>query len=135
MTPDAALDQVAFLVGLRLMGPDARRRLRLALVRSPEFTGPAGFDVERVDRLDALLDGRRPPDTLQDYTDLARAERERADTLFDPGFWLARLAELTGAGFPAQPAARLIEDVRGRVDPSACVVPPEEQKHDLQPQA
>lgn len=136
MTPDAALDNVAFLVGLRLMGPDARRRLRLALARNPEFVGLPGFDVEALDRLDALLDGRRTPETLQDTVDLARAERERAAAPFDPGFWLARVAELSGVGFPPQQAARLIQEVRGRVDPSALDgSTSQEQVHDRHPQA
>lgn len=112
MTPDAALDRVAFLVGLRLMGPDARRRLRLALVRSPDFAGEPGFDVDAIEQLDALLDGRRPPATLQDRMDLARAEVERARAPFDEAFWLARVADLIGAGFQAQLAAQLIQSVR-----------------------
>jgi len=120
MTPDAALDRVAFLVGLRLMGPDARRRLRLALVRSPDFAGDPGFDVEALDRLDALLDGRRAPETAQDRMDLARAERERTRAPFDEAFWLARVADLIGAGFGAQQAALIIQSVRsGLTRPAA----------------
>lgn len=118
MTPDAALDNLAFLVGLRLMGTDARRRLRLALMCQPDAATPPQATVERMERLDALLDGRRQPETLQDRLDLARAERERTSAPFDPAFWLARTAELTGAGFDPQQAARLVEEVRGRVDPA-----------------
>lgn len=74
MTPDAALDHVTFLVGLRLMGPDARRRLRLALGKDVADSGKQpGFDVDRLERLDALLDGRRQPESLQDRIDLERA--------------------------------------------------------------
>lgn len=115
MTPDAALDRVAFLVGLRLMGPDARRRLRLALVRSPDFIGHPGFNVEALDRLDALLDGRRPPETSQDRCDLIRAEEERLEPPFDETFWLGRLSDLIGAGFPAKQAAQIVQSVRARV--------------------
>ena len=115
MTPDAALDRVAVLVGLRLMGPDARRRLRLALVRSPDFVGQPGFNVEALDRLDALLDGRRPPETSQDRCDLIRAEEERLKPPFDEPFWLGRLSDLIGAGFPAQQAAQVVQTIRARV--------------------
>lgn len=127
MTPDAALDSLAFLVGLRLMGTDARRRLRLALLRHPEATDTpqAHRDglLERLDRIDALLDGSRQPETMQDRLDLARAERERAAAPFDPAFWLARTADLIAAGFTAQQAARLVEDVRQRVEPTAAATP------------
>ena len=117
MTPDAALDSVAFLIGLRLMGADARRRLRIALARSPDFVGLPGFDVERLEQLDALIDGRRPPENLQDRLDLERAERERSADPFDPTFWLTRTAELMRAGFAPQQAASLIKEIRGRVEP------------------
>lgn len=129
MTPDAALDQFAFLVGLRLMGTDARRRLRIALVRSPDFAGQPGFDVECAERLDALLDGRRPPETLQDRVDLARVARERTAAPFGPSFWAERRAELVAAGFEPEQAARLVDEVRHRVDPSRgqCVAQPEEE--------
>ena len=121
MTPDAALDQFAFLVGLRLMGADARRRLRLALLRHPDLDSRNRADgtAERLERLDALLDGRREPETTQDRLDLARAERERAAEPFDASFWLARTAELMGAGFTPQQAAALVQEVRGRVDAAA----------------
>ena len=59
MTPDAALDQFAFFVGLRLMGMDARRRLRLTLLRHPDIAAPPVGMADRLERLDALLDGRR----------------------------------------------------------------------------
>lgn len=119
MTPDAALDRVAFLVGLRLMGPDARRRLRLALARSPDLQGAPGFDVDALERLDALLDGRREPETTQDHYDLARAERERASAPFSAHFWLARVADLIGAGFTAQEAAQLVATVQARLGSEA----------------
>lgn len=121
MTPDAALDNFAFLVGLRLMGPDARRRLRLSLLRHPDAAAPGRGMVERIERLDALLDGRRQPETLQDRLDIARAERERAAVPFDPAFWLARSAELMGAGFTPQQATTLVQAVRDRVEPVAEV--------------
>lgn len=119
MTPDAALDRVAFLVGLRLMGPDARRRLRLALARSPDLQGGPGFDVDALERLDALLDGRREPETTQDHYDLARAERERTSAPFSAHFWLARVSDLIGAGFTAQEAAQLVATVQARLGSEA----------------
>lgn len=116
MTPDAALDQVAFLVGLRLMGPDARRRLRLALVRSPDFVGEPGFDVEVLDRLDALLDGRREPETDQDRFELAKVEQQRRKPAFDEAFWLARVCDLSCSGFSPQQATQVIQAVRMGVE-------------------
>lgn len=116
MTPDAALDHLAFFVGLRLMGPDARRRFRIALLRHKEVAAPASSPVERLERLEALLDGRLPPDTLQDRLDLARAQQERSAEPFDACFWLARSAELMNAGFSPQQATQIINEVRARVD-------------------
>ena len=127
MTPDAALDSFAFAVGLRLMGPDARRRLRLSLLRHPDAVIPASGVLERIERLDALLEGRSQPETLQDRLDVARAERERAADKFDPAFWLARSAELVRAGFTAQQADRLVDEVRCRVENPATPQTFEEQ--------
>lgn len=117
MTADAALDHFAFCVGLRLMGSDARRRLRIALARDPGLTEPPGFDVERVERIDALADGRRQPAGLQDHLDLRRAHAERMLPPFDAAFWATRSAELVRAGFTPEQAGRLIEAVRGKVEP------------------
>lgn len=118
MTPDAALDQLAYVVGLRLMGPDARRRLRSALGRDVTLIGQQpGFDVERVQRLDDLADGRRRPETLQDHLDLKRMHAERLLPPFDAAFWATRSAELVRAGFAPEQASRLIEAVRKGVEP------------------
>jgi hypothetical protein len=117
MTPDAALDNLAYLVGLRLMGPDARRRLRLALGRDPGLTHPPGFDMARVGHVDALAEGRWRPETLQDHLDLKRVHAERLLPPFDAAFWATRSAELVRAGFEAGQAARLIEAVRRGVEP------------------
>src|SRR3546814_14959876 len=77
MTPDAALDHLAFFVGLRLMGPDARRRLRITLLRHKDVAAPAHRPADRLERLDALLDGRRTPEPLQDRPHVALALRAR----------------------------------------------------------
>lgn len=124
MTPDAALDHLAYLVGLRLMGPDDRRRLRLALATSHEFVGLPGFDVDSVVQLDMLLEGRRPPETLQDHVDIARARQERAALPFNAAFWANRVADLVAAGFAPAQAAQLVAEVRGRVDPARGVPGP-----------
>lgn len=118
MTPDAALDHVALLVGVRLMGSDAQRRLRIALARSPDFTGYPGFNVDRLERIDAMLEGRLAAETLQDRLDLARAQRERTAPPFDSCFWLRRTEELIRAGFSPEKAASLIQQVRSHVDNS-----------------
>lgn len=128
MTPDAALDNFAFFVGLRLMGVDARRRLRLALMRHPDVATPTSGVLDRMERLDALLDGRREPETLQDRLDIARAERERGQAPFDPAFWLARSAELMAAGFTPQQATTLVQEVRQRVEPAATPAPQFEEQ-------
>lgn len=133
MTPDAALDNLAFFVGLRLMGPDARRRLRLSLLRHPEASVPPHGPAKRLERLEALLDGTEPPATLQDRLDLARAQQDRNAELFDPCFWLARAAELMNAGFSPQQATQIVNEVRDRVDPSRgveLIAVEEEESHE-----
>lgn len=127
MTPDAALDSFAFAVGLRLMGPDARRRLRLSLLRHPDVGTPTSGVLDRIERLDALVEGRRQPETLQDRLDLARAQRERVNPPFDPAFWLSCSADLMRAGFNPQQAAALVQSVRDRVEPAGSVTTPQEQ--------
>src|SRR3546814_14435855 len=97
------------------MGPDARRRLHVTLLRHKDVAAPANGPADRLERLDALLDGRRTPETLQDRLDVALAQRERNAAPFDACFWLARAAELVGAGFSPQQATHLINEVRGRV--------------------
>ncbi len=101
MTPDAALDNFAFFICLRLMGADARRRLRLELLHHPDVAAPPVGTADRLERLDALLNGLREPETTQDRLDLARAEHQRNAAPFDAAFWLARTAELIAAGFDA----------------------------------
>jgi uncharacterized protein YoaH (UPF0181 family) len=132
MTPDAALDHVAFHVGLRLMGPDARRQLRIALLRHPEAAASPPGTVDNLEHLDGLLDGRRQPATLQDRLNLAQAERERTWPPFEASFWLTRTAELLAAGFSVGQAAQLVSDVRRRVDPLHGATPNSmEESHDL----
>src|SRR3546814_16553802 len=106
MTPDAALDHLAFFVGVRLMGPDARRRLRITLLRHKDVAAPAHGPADRLERLDALLDGRRTPETLQDRLDVALAPRERNAAPFDACIWLARAAAPLGAGLAPQQHGR-----------------------------
>src|SRR3546814_244180 len=131
MTPDAALDHLAFFVGLRLMGPDARRRLRITLLRHKDVAAPAHGPADRLERLDALLDGRRTPETLQDRLDVALAQRERNAAPFDACFWLARAAELMGAGFSPQQATQIINEVRERVDGANSADPITAEQEDM----
>jgi len=130
MTPDAALDHLAFFVGLRLMGPDARRRLRITLLRHKDVAVTAHGPVERLERLDALLGGRQAPETLQDRLDVALAQRERTADPFDACFWLARSAELVTSGFSAPQAAQIIEEVRARVAPGDGAIPAHEMEEE-----
>lgn len=116
MNSDAALDQLAFLVGLRLMGADERRRLRIALACHPDFEGTPGFDIAAAERLDDLLLGRRAAETLQDRIDLRRASRQRAEAPFSPAFWARRVADLSAAGFSTGQAETIVAEVRKRVE-------------------
>lgn len=116
MTPDAALDNFAFLVGLRLIGPDARLRLRIALARDPALKGHPGFDVERAERLSLLAAGMVEPETLQERLDVERMARERDAPPFDPSFWDCRETELVAAGFDREQAAQLVDEVRTRIE-------------------
>jgi hypothetical protein len=116
MSRDRALDQLAFLIGLRLMGPDERGQLRLALASDPGLEPAMRIDTMRLRRLEALLSGARPPQSLQDRLDLAAAEAERAAPPFSESFWSARVADLIAAGFEAAEARHLIEEVRARVE-------------------
>lgn len=131
MTPDAALDNLAFFVALRLMGPDARRRLRLTLMRHPDVAAPVDGTVRRLEHLEGLLEGSIQPATLQDRLDLDRAQRERTAEPFDACFWLARSAELMSAGFTPVQAMKIVDEVRGRVDPeqAAAAEQEEEEEH------
>lgn len=124
MTPDVALDNFAVAVGIRLMGPDEARRLHIALLQHPDNQPPPTSGMlDRLEHLEALLDGTRQPVTLQDRLDVARAERERRDAPFDPAFWLAHVADLARAGFTMQQAARVVQDVRDRVEPAPATAP------------
>src|SRR3546814_18419741 len=107
MTPDAALDHLAFFVGLRLMGPDARRRLRITLLRHKDVAAPAHGPADRLERLDALLDGRRTPETLQDRLDVALPHRERNAPPFYSCFCLAPPPQLPCASFSPPPATHI----------------------------
>lgn len=130
MTPDAALDNLAFFVALRLMGPDARRRLRLTLMRHPDVAAPVNGTVRRLEHLEGLLEGSIQPATLQDRLDLDRAQRERAAKPFDACFWLARSAELMSAGFTPVQAMKIVEEVRRKVDPQPDAQP-QDKKEDM----
>lgn len=124
MTPKAALDQVAFSVGVRLMGADGRRRLRLSLARHPDLVGQPNFDVAGLEGLDALIEGHRAPTTTQDHWDLARAERERRRAPFDETFWSGQAAVLRAAGFDDQQVADLLRGVRSNIqDPQGQRMP------------
>jgi hypothetical protein len=116
MNKDAALDELAFMVGLRLMGPDDRRRLRISLARDPGLDGAARFNVGPIEALDELVSGRRGPVTFQDRLDLSRAEAARTAPPFDNLFWIIRVTDLVRSGFTLAEASKLIEEVKGRVE-------------------
>lgn len=116
MNKGAALDELAFMVGLRLMGPDDRRRLRISLARDPGLDGPLRFDIGPIEALDELVSERREPKTLQERLDLSRAQAARTAPPFDHLFWITRVTDLVRSGFTLSEASKLIEEVKGRVE-------------------
>lgn len=115
MNADAALDELAFQVSLLLMGPDGRRRLRIAALSDPRSTADQRGPLDWLERVEALASGTREPETLQDFVDLKAAERARYQPPFDPGFWAQCVARLVRAGFDESRAGQLVSEVQHRI--------------------
>lgn len=111
MSRDSALDELAFMVGLRLMGPVARRKLHISILRDLGDTAPKGMSLETLEDEDRLVRGDREPVTHLDHIILRRAA-EAARSPLDPEFWRLRRADLIAAGFTEPEAAEVIAAVR-----------------------
>lgn len=116
MNRDSALDQLAFAVGYRIMGPDARRALRISLLMEMGEKAPSTPDLATLWDEDRLIRGEREPASLYDHCTLMRAREEADRPLFDEQFWRLRRADLEGAGFEAKEARDIIASLRASLD-------------------
>ena len=112
MNRDSALDVLAFAVGYRLMGADARRQLRISVWRELGEAAPATPELTTLEDEDRLLRGQRPPVSHYDRHVLRRAAEEAARPPFDKEFWRARRTDLEGAGFSTREAVDVIAAIR-----------------------
>lgn len=112
MTRDNALDDLAFAVGLQMMGPDARRALRISLLMEMGEKAPATPELAVLWSEDRLIRGEREPVTVYDRWVLMRARDEAERPLFDEQFWRMRRADLIGAGFDPNEARDVIAAIR-----------------------
>jgi len=109
---DNALDDLAYIVGLRLMGADARRALRISVWRELGEAAPTCPELAVLEDEDALMRGEREPVSHYDHAVLRRAAREASEPPFDKAFWRARRADLEGAGFTAKEAVDVLAAIR-----------------------
>ncbi|WP_321326987.1 hypothetical protein [uncultured Parasphingorhabdus sp.] len=116
MNHDSALDQLAFAVGYRIMGPDARRALRISLLMEMGEKAPSTPDLATLWDEDRLIRGEREPASLYDHWTLLRAREEAHRPLFDEQFWRLRRADLEGAGFDPKEARDIIASLRASLD-------------------
>lgn len=112
MSRDSALDILAFCVGYRLMDPNARRSLRIAVLRELGDAAPRTPELATLEDEDRLIRGEREPASLYDHHVLRRAAREAARPPFDEEFWRQQRTDLEGAGFTAFEAVQVIAAVR-----------------------
>ncbi|MEH6791757.1 hypothetical protein [Parasphingorhabdus sp.] len=112
MNHDSALDQLAFAVGYRIMGPDARRALRISLLMEMGEKAPSTPDLATLWDEDRLMRGEREPVSIYDHWTLMRARDEANRPLFEEQFWRLRRADLEGAGFDTKEARDLIASLR-----------------------
>lgn len=112
MTRDSALDQLAFAVGCRMMGPDDRRALRISLLVEMGEKAPSTPDLATLWDEDRLIRGEREPVSTYDHWVLMRAREEAARPTFDEHFWRLRRADLEGAGFAPKEAKEIIASLR-----------------------
>lgn len=121
MDRDAALDAFAFIVGLRLMTPEARRQYRIAVRRELGDDAPHGPSLADLEDEHRLLSGEREPVSLYDQWRLDRAERARSAPPFDADFWRLRIADLTAAGWAPEEARAIVVATRERLEHSAHI--------------
>lgn len=112
MNRDSALDDLAFAVGLQMMGPDGRRALRISLLMDLSEKAPPVPELATLWDEDRLIRGEREPVTVYDRWVLARARDEAERPLFDEHFWRMRRADLECAGFLSDEARDVIAAIR-----------------------
>ena len=66
MNRDSALDDLAFMVGCQMMGPDGRRALRMSLLYDMGEKAPASPELAVLWDEDRLIRGEREPVTVYD---------------------------------------------------------------------
>lgn len=121
MNRDSALDDLAYMVGFRLMTPAARRALRISVWRELGEAAPACPELAVLEDEDALMRGEREPVSHYDHAVLRRAVREASEPPFDREFWRARRADLEGAGFTAKEAVDVIATIRASLGDDATI--------------
>jgi len=109
---DSALDDLAFAVGCQMMGPDARRALRISLLYEMGEKAPPVPEIAVLWDEDRLLRGEREPVTVYDRWVLMRARDEAQRPLFDEHFWRMRRVDLEHAGFDRNEARDVIAAIR-----------------------
>lgn len=135
MSHDSALDELAFMVGLRLMGPVARRQLHISILRELGDTAPrGGIALETLEDEDRLVRGDREPVTYLDHIILRRAS-EASRSPLDPEFWRMRRADLIAAGFTEPEAAKVIASVRASLGSTLAFHEQEGPSHEALEQA
>ncbi|MBI1402473.1 MAG: hypothetical protein GC147_04605 [Porphyrobacter sp.] len=121
MNRDSALDILAFAVGFRLMAPEVRRSLRIAVLLELGDAAPESPELAVLVDEDQLIRGEREPASHYDHAVLRRADREAARPPFDKTFWLARRADLEGAGFTAKEAVDLIASIQATLSEAGSI--------------
>lgn len=112
MNRNSALDQLAFALGYRMMGSDARRALRIKLIMEMGEAAPDTPDLSVLWDEDRLIRGERKPVSRYDHWTLMRAREEAERPAFDEQFWRLRRSDLEGAGFEPNEARDIIASLR-----------------------
>lgn len=112
MNRDTALDQLAFAVGCRMMGPDGRRALRIKLIMEMGEAAPSTPDLAVLWDEDRLIRGEREPRSTYNHWTLMRAGEEAERPTFDEQFWRLRRTDLESAGFDPKEARDVIASLR-----------------------
>jgi hypothetical protein len=136
MNRDSALDDLAFAVGLQMMGPDGRRALRISLLMEMGEKAPATPELATLWDEDRLIRGEREPVSVYDRWVLMRARDEAARPTFDEQFWRMRRADLERAGFEPDEARNIIASLRASLGTLGTIGKEEGDRHgNIQQQA
>ncbi|WP_133305272.1 hypothetical protein [Tsuneonella suprasediminis] len=112
MNRDRALDDLAFMVGCQMMGPDGRRALRMSLLMEMGEEAPGTPELAVLWHEDRLMRGEREPVSVYDRWVLARARDAAERPIFDEHFWRMRRVDLIRAGFDRKEARDVIAAIR-----------------------